>query len=99
MFKCVNVYFPLSKELSYLVMNSVGVLICIIMFAAYRYNEIIEKRRIEKLNKMFASEEIFVKDQQNEELIKMKTPSRVDFNQPFKMMWLMIMCNIVCQIV
>jgi hypothetical protein len=48
---------------------------------------------------MFASEEIFVKDQQNEELIKMKTPSRVDFNQPFKMMWLMIMCNIVCQIV
>lgn len=28
------------KELSYLIMNSVGVLISIIMFSAYRYNEV-----------------------------------------------------------
>lgn len=29
----------------------------------------------------------------------MKIPSKVDFNQPFKHMWLMIICNIVCQLI
>lgn len=38
--------FHLSLELSYLIMNSVGVFICIIMFLAYRYNQVQEKLRI-----------------------------------------------------
>lgn len=87
------------KELSYLIMNSVGVLISIIMFSAYRYNEVKQKNRIEKLNKILASEEFVAKDQQDENLIKMKTPSKVDFNQPFKKMWFMIICNVSCQVI
>lgn len=86
-------------ELSYLIMNSVGVLISIIMFSAYRYNEVKEKNRIEKLNKILASEEFVAKDQQDENLIKMKIPSKVDFNQPFKQMWFMIICNVACQVI
>lgn len=29
----------------------------------------------------------------------MRTPSKVDFNQPFKLMWMMIICNVVCQLI
>ena len=36
---------------------------------------------------------------QDEKLLKMRTPSKVDFNQPFKLMWMMIICNILCQLI
>lgn len=36
---------------------------------------------------------------QDEKLLKMRTPSKVDFNQPFKLMWMMIICNIICQLI
>jgi len=29
----------------------------------------------------------------------MRTPSKVDFNQPFKLMWMMIISNVVCQLI
>ncbi len=53
MCKCNFVWF--MEELSYLIMNSVGFFISIFMFSVYRYNEIKEMKRIQKLDKMFAS--------------------------------------------
>ncbi len=39
MCKCISIFLSFV-ELSYLIMNSIGLLICILMFAAYRYNEV-----------------------------------------------------------
>lgn len=51
---------------------------------------------------MLASDDFAEKDQnlKNEEkLLKMRTPSKVDYNQPFKLMWMMIICNLLCQLI
>lgn len=43
---CKGIFIFYIQELSYLIMNSIGLFVSVIMFSAYRYNEIREKNRI-----------------------------------------------------
>lgn len=56
-------------------------------------------RRIKKLDLIISGELVIKDGKEDEELLKIKKPSRVNFNLPFQKVWVMIVCNIVAQCV